>query len=289
MDSFVENKWHYYSDGRCQVPIIENEKDGVYAMNLYGIMAHNHGVKVLNVVWMMNHSHGILDCTQSQGMSFDMEYRRALTKHLRAEGKEVNDLITSLDPIQERNELLQKWMYVYKNPSNGGYMYLPHNYLWGPGDIFFTPRPRRVGKRVGDLSAYGKYRLFGTKMPIPDEWMYDERGMIFPECYIDVRQVESLFVSPLCFTAFLAMRKKDMETIRMQCSNRTLAKLTEKELRTKVAEQSQLLFNKRLTELIPSERIAIARHFWVSGSGYSVKQLARATHTNPEYLAEILQ
>ena len=164
---------------------------------------------------------------------------------------------------------------------DAGYPFMPEDYPWGAGRLFFHPASDRPGKRIGDLPVRRRRALFRTRMDMPEDWQMDEYGMILPRCFVDVKAVHELFGSPKRFISFLFVRKKDLAEQEAKDAQAFLEKRGDAELHAEADAESHRLFNRRITKLSQAERIQIAKILWQNRRTLSRKQLARAVRMNP--------
>jgi hypothetical protein len=137
------------------------------------------------------------------------------------------------------------------------------------------------------LTIRAQRDLFRTRMPLPQDWLLDDNGMIHPRCYVDVDAVHALFGSPRRFIAFLFVRKKDLTELETRDARIFLEKRVDSDLRTEANVESHNQFARPITKLTQSERIQVARTLWQNRRTLSRKQLARAVRMNPAVIEAV--
>ena len=286
----VQDCYHICSDGTRVSVLFELPQDKVFAMNLMALLARRYQVRVYCQVVMDTHFHLVAQGRGEDIGSFEVQMKRQLTMYFHSTGRDYllkDGIWIHHEPIQDDVELMQKIIYVFRNPMDAGYPYLPEDYPWGIGRLFFHPAPEARGKRIGDLTIRAQRDLFRTRMPLPQDWLLDDNGMIHPRCYVDVDAVHALFGSPRRFIAFLFVRKKDLTELETRDARIFLEKRVDSDLRTEANVESHNQFARPITKLTQSERIQVARTLWQNRRTLSRKQLARAVRMNPAVIEAV--
>ena len=286
----VQDCYHICSDGTRVSVLFELPEDKVFAMNLIAALAHRYRIRVYCPVVMDTHFHLVAQGRAEDIGAFTIQMKRLLTMYCRSTGREYllqDGIWIHPEPIHDDIELMQKIIYAFRNPMDAGYPYMPEDYPWGVGRLFFHPLPRQTGKRIGDLTVRQRRKLFRTRMDIPDEWQLDENGMILPQCFVDVRAVLALFGSPKRFISFLFVRKKDLAEQEAKDAHVFLEKRGDTALNAEANEESMQRFGRRIPKLTQAERIEIAKILWQNRRTLSRKQLARAVQMKPAIIEAI--
>ena len=286
----VRDCFHVYSDGTRLSVLFETIQDKVYARNLIAVLAFLYHISVYCDVVMDTHFHLVCNGKPEDIDRFVTQMKRLLIKyfnrtdrpHLLKEG-----IWIEADPLKDDVEVMDKIIYVFRNPMDAGYPYLPENYPWGVGRLFFQVNTAVAARRVGDMTVDERRSVLHTRAAIPDEWEVDANGMLLPRCYIDVDTVRRLFGSPKRFIAFLFVRKKDLVQQDEQCARAFLEKRGDSMLREEAEEQSQQLFHRPITKLTQAERVQVAGILWQDRRTLSRKQLARAVKVNPALIEAV--
>ena len=286
----VRDCFHVYSDGTRLSVLFETIQDKVYARNLIAVLAFLYHLRIYCDVVMDTHFHFVCHGKPEDIDRFVTQMKRLLIKyfnrtdrpHLLKEG-----IWIEADPLKDDVEVMDKIIYVFRNPMDAGYPYLPENYPWGVGRLFFQVDSAVAVRRVGDMTIDERRALLHTRANIPDEWEVDANGMLLPRCYIDVDTVRRLFGSPKRFIAFLFVRKKDLVQQDEQCARAFLEKRGDSMLREEAEEQSQHLFHRPIAKLTQAERVQVAGILWQERRTLSRKQLARAVKVNPALIEAV--
>lgn len=286
----VQDCYHICSDGTRVSVLFELPEDKVFAMNLIATLAHRYRLRVYCPVVMDTHFHLVAQGKAEDIAAFINQMKRLLTMYFRRSGRDYllkDGIWIHPEPIHDDIELMQKIIYAFRNPMDAGYPYLPEDYPWGAGRLFFHPPSGQPGKRIGDLTVREKRRLFRTRVEIPDDWELDENGMILPRCFVDVNAVHALFGSPRRFIAFLFVRKKDLSEQEARDARFFLEKRGDTELNAEANAESERQFGRGIPRLTQAERIEVAKILWQNRRTLSRKQLARAVKMNPAIIEAV--
>ena len=247
----VRDCYHIFSDGTRVPALFETSEDKVYAMNLMAVLAHQYHLRVYCPVVMDTHFHDVVQGRQEDVFQFEFQMRRKIVLYFHRTG---------------RPELAM----------DAGFSFLPEDYPWGAGRIFFHKEEVTTCRKVGDMTVRQRREWFRSRVDIPVEWLLDENGMILPKCYVDLAAVHRLFGSPKRYIAFLFVRKKDLIAQEEKDARAFLEMREDATLHAVADAESQKQFGMRISQLPQSERLQVARVLWQDRRTLSRKQLARA-------------
>ena len=271
-NELVNNYWHIYSDGtKTDIPFFSDE-DKVYAMNSVAIVAFHVGVRVLCVNINDTHLHAVL--YGESGERFKEELRRRIIVFLKREGhgdQLGEGLFISCDMIATRRELLSKIIYTFRNCLDF-YKRMPWEYRFGVGNVYFTENVNR-GKPLGELSFRQQKALLHTGEKMPEGWRLDEHGMLIPRYFIDIQHVESLFVTPRAFLAFLYVRKEDEQYMKQQLFVHYRESRNMEEIRKRGNKLSNSYFGRSLPKVDLRCRLQVAAKMLKEGFGSKRRSL----------------
>ena len=269
----IDDCFHVCSDGTGTFVLFETEEDKIFGLNQLAITAYKFGLTVLCPVVMDTHFHVILRGEKDRVAQFKAEIARILSCYLRRTEKQTT-IDVHIFPIQDERELKAQIIYVFRNPLEAGYPFLPENYRWGAGRVYFQITEEK-GILLANLSVRRIRELFHTRIKLPKSWKTDDKGMLLPSTYIDRDFVHRLFGTPRAFLAFLYVRKKDQAELDARCALPFAEKKEENQLRKSAEKTAESLFKKRIIKLSTSERIILAKNLWQNNLTFSKKQLAR--------------
>lgn len=278
-DKAVDDCSHIYSDGTSVNSLFDTRQEKIAVMNMIAILAYSYNVKILVQQVMTTHVHLIVSGTAWDRERFARELRRRLILWAADRKHSANaTIMVGNDAIRSERELMNKFMYVYRNAIVAGYPGMPWEYVGGPGNIFFAVHEMKGGCPVSKLTEREKRATFRTRVKIPAEWRFNEEGLILPWCYVDVARVERLFKSPKVFIAFLSQSKKIESEIDMECSREYVRVFSERELQSECKELFLNMFGKvSASRANLEERLAVARKVWGDKKTFSISSLSRVT------------
>ena len=286
----VKDCYHIYSDGTRTAVLFENPQDMVFARNLIAVLAFKYQVRVYCDVVMDTHLHLVGKGDPENIERFKNELKRLLTRYFKQTGRSYllkEGIVIVADPLPDDLELKRKIIYVFRNPMDAGFPYLPEEYPWGVGRVFFLKDTAVAARRVKDMSLDERRALFHTRQKIPETWEVDESGMILPRCYIDLDAVHALFGSPKRYLSFLFVRKKDITEQDVQCARAFLEMRGDRELRAEADEEAHRLFDRPVRKLTQAERLQVAGLLWQNRRTLSRRQLARSVRMSPALIEAV--
>lgn len=287
----INDCFHVYSDGTRLDVLFETDEDKRFMMNLIPIAAHFCGLRVICPEVMDTHFHVIVRGHADKIEKFKREIKRLLVRYFRRDGRgEIvkNSIWINADAIQDEDELRRKIIYVLRNCTEAGFPLLPDNYPWGPGKAFFQADDANT-HRVSDLSYREACKIFRTRIHMPENWEYNDMGILIPRTYMDMQFItKSVFTSTRQFIAFLNARKSDLTDMESADARAFMEHRDESKLREETKSRCQKQFNRPIKQLTKAERIIIAKQLWDERCTFSIKQLARVTNLNADVLRVIL-
>ena len=218
IEETVDDYWHVYSDGkRADIPFLTDD-DKIYARNSVAICAFQCGVTVLAVTINDTHLHVIAWAPEERAVRFKEGLRNRLYSYHKKGGhseKIGSGLYLTCDPIPTRTKLKQKIIYVLRNCLDF-FPFLPGEYPWGSGNIYFARSETGLGKPLSDYSQREQIMILRTNTLLPQDWRIDRQGAITPASFVDYQHVESIFATVRAFIAFLFVRKEDEEAMKRE-------------------------------------------------------------------------
>lgn len=218
VDEAVQDYWHVYSDGkRADIPFLTDE-DKIYARNSVAICAFQCGVTILAVTVNDTHLHTMVRASERKAERFKQSLRNRLYSYHKKGGHPErigSGLFFACEPVFNRTELMKKIIYVIRNCLDF-FSFMPDEYPWGSGNIYFARSETRLGKPLGNYSQREQIVILRTNTLLPQDWRIDGKGSITPASFVDYREVESIFVSVRAFIAFMFVRKDDEEAMKRE-------------------------------------------------------------------------
>jgi len=194
--------FHACSNGRLTGEIFHTVEDYIESSNRLALCAaHWNGkVRVIAYCLMPTHIHFLLFGSAKECASFITDYEDMTIRHIRKTnlGWKHDELYLELREVTPGDGVKSECAYILRNPTQAGMPYLPWEYPWSSGSLFFMPSDweRKVFdnellstdddrvKTIGELSQRAKYRLFHTKeCSLPSEWTM-HKGIVLPSNYV---------------------------------------------------------------------------------------------------------
>ena len=279
MDEDIQDIWHVFSDGtRADIPF-DTEEDKLFAWNSVAVCAEIAGVRVWVVTVNDTHLHTLVKGEEVRAKHF----RSVLQQRLQTQFPHQRIYFTC-DAVKTRDEVLTKFMYVYRNCLDF-YNKLPGEYPWGSGHIYFAEKRFCFkGHRIGDISLREQYRLFRTRIHLPENWLFDMDGRILPECFIDYEAVEAFFVSVKTFIAFQHIRKDREAELKKEIHRHYLESRSIQDLRRIGNDICSRMFGRTLSKVTLEHRLKVAYQMIRDGISGRTASLAKALFLKPEDL-----
>ena len=148
----------------------------------------------------------------------------------------------------------------------------PSHYPWGTGNCFFNLK-KPVGMRLGNMSARARERLLRSNFDkLPLEWRVNQEGFIFPQEYVNVKEVEDLFRTPKRMSYFQDSSSKARKRLE---SDEHLPAFRDQVILAAMPDLYQNLFGKKsFITLTPNEQTECMRQVRFRFSA-DVNQIAR--------------
>ena len=286
-DHPVRNCWHFSTDGNYTEVLFRERLDFVDAMNRIYFLSRKYRIVILAFCLMDNHIHLILYGLFEECNRFVHELVRQISSAIaRRHGlrHELQTLPIHYQAITDDFYLKKAICYVHKNPTAANLPYLPYDYPWSSGSLFFRARfgwtlPDLDLDSMEDLSGERRRELFRTREPIPDDLKVYE-GLILPNNYIPVQLVESIFRSARAYYFFMnSTREEDVESRGGSISRLSLP---DAEMRQHKRELLKELFGRESSrELNTQQRIRLGKEI-KRRYNCSPKQIVRLVGLNFE-------
>lgn len=262
----IKNCWHFCTDGNAVDALFHDEQDFIDGMNRLYVVSRKFGIAILAFVLMDTHIHLIVFGDNSECRSFVHEYLRRTSMHLSRKHLRTNMLKRIPVTVQEIRDdfyLKKAICYVIKNPVSAGLPFMPYDYPWSSGALYF--RTKGFWNSVGTSFSRGL-----EKMSIPERRARLKTrntaglnplmngNLVFPEEYVAVEIVERIFRSCRSYSYFMwNSREDDLNPLGQAASRMSIPFSEMRQLRD---ETSQELFNKKgLKNLNMTQRIKLAR------------------------------
>lgn len=272
--------FHVCTDGRAIPWMFQDESDFIAGINRIGICYLRTNVKVISYVLMDNHVHFVLRGTMPECKEFITLYKQLTGTWIRVKYG-LNDFLrllpTNILLLETEERLLNTIAYIDRNPVIAGYRYLTTEYMWGSARyVFKDSREDLDSKPLSALSRRCQRTLLGTRIPLPADWRIDNKGMLCPDCYIDISVIESYFKTPVRYSYFVAKKLEGIVEQEFESSQKIF--IPDIELREIVRKIILQEYGKSsVTELDVDARLSIARRLRYRYAS-TLKQISRMVH-----------
>ena len=155
----VRDCFNVYSDGTRLSVLFETIQDKVYARNLIAILAFLYHIRVYCDVVMDTHFLLVGHGKPEDIDRFMAEMKRLLIKYFNRTGRPhllKEGIWIKADSLKDDVEVMDRIIYDFRNPMDAGYPYLPEDYPWGVGRLFFHVDTAVAARRVGDRTLSRK-------------------------------------------------------------------------------------------------------------------------------------
>jgi len=265
--------FHYCSKGFRHEILFADTEEFIAGMNRVALcvllsILKGHEVYVISFCLMDNHVHFILCGTREACDAFAADYKRLTgiyVQHRRGTGA-----------------------YVLRNPVAAHMKTTVPGYRWGTGNLAFSDNSSLLvtARTGGDIGVKEGWRLFHSKLRIPEDWLVLQDGMIWTGSYVRTEIAERMFEGPGEYMFMLNDRKIDGKVNEEMLGDKF--SLPDKEVRAMAKELAGKLFGKEfVSHCTAKERLDLARRLHREVKCGS-KQLARVIRLDPDLLAELV-
>ncbi len=198
----MENKiYHICTSGLAKELWFRDDEDYVDGMNSVAVSAWEAGVCIYCFCLMSNHVHFIVKGSEKDCIRFIREYKRKRSFQLTfryGNGHSIKGSDIFINEIDTEDYLKKAIAYVMRNPMAAGIAVLPTDYPWSSSNLYFADMAFRKNRyrKLAELSLNSKRKLLKSKLILPDWYMVDNDGVVFPGSYVDYKAVERIYNSP---------------------------------------------------------------------------------------------
>ena len=282
--------YHVCSEGLEKKMIFRNRREFIMGMNQIAICCLKFDVIVLAFCLMGNHFHFILSGTYQECWKFGNEYKRMcamIMKRTQDTDAGMKDVELLIKEITEMEYLEYAIAYVLRNPIVAGFRFMPHQYEWSSGDMYFRNSYVAKGRRADSFSVRELTHLLNSNMKIPGHFIIDEGGIISPLNYIDYKTVESVFRHPSRLLGLLSARKETEFEVFMGVADKYTPDI--EELKDSVRELIKVQFGVKAISLLSIEQKILLCGLMRRNFRASRKQIALITRLNLETINKVIE
>ena len=281
--------YHVFTKGLEKDLLFHDDCEFIYGMNLIPKCLKSADVRALAFCLMDNHVHFVLEGSMEKCKRFMTSYKRALLSFLnRWRKRNISEtMVPGIVRVDNTDNLLTVIAYVLRNPIAAGINYLPQDYLWSSASAYF-----RLGgtthddscRRISFLSFREKKKYFKDFHGYPTLWTMDKNGMILPENYVEVKEVEKLFFSVRRYLHRLATNK-EMEINLTMMQN---IRMNDTDLRKEAAKVCMDTFGTTSVDILDYRQKLLICKILRKRLGAGSRQLGRIMHLDPANIKNLL-
>ena len=276
--------YHYSSKGLTKDILFENEQEFIAGMNRIAVcltMCKETGMPIILLAFclMDNHFHFIFYGEKDNSDYFVDTYKK-LTSMWIVQHRErpLADTFTSgFFPISP-NKVGEKIAYLFRNPVAAGLRTTPQGYRWSSAGVMFSDTKQHLlgARKISELSYRERRKLFSSHTSLPEDWIVQADGMIWPGCYTDYKAAETYFPSVRSYLFELNNFKVDNEIDAEEVKQ--FYSLPDSEVRFRAVQVCMEYYQKeRVSMCSLEERVSVG------------KILQRELHCNDKQLARVLR
>lgn len=187
--------YHLCTDGKKCI-LYHDAAEYANLVNVIAVLGLKFPVKVHVYEVMRSHTHLLLsgrgtDCVDA----FDyLKYRAS--RRLKEDGHPPlpKEYDFRLIPVEDEEQMRRNIVYIDRNAFEVQDV-IPGGYLWGSSMMFYSQVPGLFETvRAGDLSSRQLWKMLGTRIPIPDDYViHIPTGMVLPWSFVDSKVFYKVF------------------------------------------------------------------------------------------------
>lgn len=282
--------YHVATKGLTDNILFENEEQFIAAMNRIAVCALMFPkLSIIAFCLMDNHMHLIIWGTKSEIGAFMYAFKHSTEIWLAHHAPESKGKTWEYDswPLWHLDDLIRTICYIFRNPMVAGMAVQPACYRWSTCSLMYSNNPVPWGsKRASEFSVNQLRRILNTRLEIPEDWLIQPDGMIWPGSYVNYKDAMNKIGSVSKFV--YEMSKKNEDDINAEMYGNSVS-LPDGEVKKIVLTVAEAMFEvKDLALLTPAQRVKLCVEMKKT-YGCNLKQLARVLRVHGEELRNIFQ
>lgn len=282
--------YHYSSKGFTKEILFENDAEFIAGMNRIAVcvaICKEKGIPIVLLAFclMDNHFHFIFYGEKDNCDHFVDNYKKLtamwVAKH---RGRPLADKFTTGSFSIHPAKVGEKIAYLFRNPVAAGLRTTPQGYRWSSASIMFSDTKQILlgARMISDLSYRERRKLFSSHTSLPEDWIVQADGVIWPGCYTDYKAAETHFPSVRSYMFELNNFKVDNEIDAEEVKQ--FYSLPDSEVRFRAVQTCMEYYQKeRISMCSLEERVSVAK-ILRRELRCNDKQLARVLRIKPEML-----
>ena len=185
--------FHICVRGNGGQSIFQENEDILHAIDLLAVFSHYYGVKVIAYQFISNHYHIIVECEDPAPFmqGFRISYTKYYNKKYNSFGS-VGRVHYTCGVIDDISKLEGKIIYVLRNTARHGIEMHPYCDLYNSSHYYFIEESK-FGKSPYLIPAGPECELEYSSKYIPEHYLLQGNGHIYPRSFLDYKVVEGVF------------------------------------------------------------------------------------------------
>lgn len=186
--------WHVCVQGNGGQSMFLDKRDVLHFIDILGVYSLFYGVKIWAYNILSNHFHLILECENPQW--FIHALRISYSKYYQTVHNTIGSVGRngySVGLLNNREKLLEKIIYVLRNSVK--HKVYPHSYVDPYNSAKYYFLSNQEDSIVTLFPAGPGRKLSYSRKTIPEHYLIEANGHIYPRSFLNFRCIEKVFVS----------------------------------------------------------------------------------------------
>lgn len=283
--------FHVCTNGTVLPWMFKDNEDFIFGITRIGICCLLTDISVLVYTLMDNHAHFLLYGTKKNCRKFINKYKLLTGKwvsHKYGISKYLKRLPVSIIPLKTEEDILEAAVYIDRNAIMAGFTGMPYEYPWSSCSLMFRKSADKSCRWniIKDFSRNELRGLLKSRVSFPDDWSFDDNGMLNPLCFTDINRIERIFKSPARYLFYLVKKLEGKINQTLEEHDRPF--VSDKDLRDIASDMAvQTYGSKDIRTLNIKSRLIIARKL-KNDYASSTKQLSRVLNLDASILKDFI-
>ena len=283
--------FHVCTNGTVLPWMFKDDEDFIFGITRIGICCLLTDITVLVYTLMDNHVHFLLYGTIKNCRKFINKYKLLTGKwvaHKYGIPKYLKRLPASIIPLKTEEDILEAAVYIDRNAIMAGFDGMPYEYPWSSCSLMFKKSAdnSRRWNIIKDFTRNELRGLLKSRVSFPEDWSFDDNGMLNPMCFTDINRIERIFKSPARYLYYLVKKLEGKINQTLEENERSF--ISDKDLRYIASEiADQTYCSKDIRTLNIKSRLILARKLKKDYAS-STKQLSRVLNLDASILKDFI-
>lgn len=283
--------FHVCTNGTVLPWMFKDNEDFFFGITRIGICCLLTDISVLVYTLMDNHVHFLLYGTRTDCRKFINKYKLLTGKwvsHKYGISKYLKRLPVSIIPLKTEEDILEAAVYIDRNAIMAGFSGMPYEYPWSSCHLMFKKSDEKPDRWniIKNFTGNELRGLLKSRVRLPEDWSFDDNGMLNPLCFTDINRIERLFKSPARYLFYLV--KKLEGKINQTLGENERPFISDKDLRDIASNMAMQAYGSNdIRTLSVKFRMTLARRLKKDYAS-SAKQLSRVLNLEGSILKEFI-